>query len=58
MYKYIRFPDLKTKAVSFSYDDGCIADLRTTEILSKNNLKGTFNVNSGLMYLSWNEKNV
>jgi peptidoglycan/xylan/chitin deacetylase (PgdA/CDA1 family) len=34
--------------VTFSYDDGSRADLRLAEILDKNGLKGTFNINSGM----------
>ncbi len=55
MHKYIRFPFFKTKAVTFSYDDGCVADLKTLAIFKKNNLKGTFNLNSGSMRLLWDD---
>lgn len=46
--KFIRFPQGKTKAVTFSYDDGVSADVRLVEILNKNHLKGTFNLNTQL----------
>ena len=46
--KYMRFPDGKSKAVTFSYDDGVRADKRLLEIFAKYNLKGTFNLNSEL----------
>ena len=36
----------KTKAVTFSYDDGVTQDIRLIELLNKYNLKCTFNLNS------------
>lgn len=45
-YRFLRFPEGKIKAVTFSYDDGCKADKKLSEILSKYALKGTFNLNS------------
>lgn len=39
----------KTKAVTFSFDDGVIQDIRAIEILNKYGLKSTFNINSGLL---------
>ena len=44
--KYLRFPDGKSKAVTFSYDDGVKADKRLIEIFNKHGLKGTFNLNN------------
>lgn len=38
----------KMKAVTFSYDDGVIQDMRLLHLLNKYNLKATFNLNSGL----------
>lgn len=35
------------KIVTFSFDDGVRQDKRMTEILNRNGLKGTFNLNSG-----------
>ena len=43
---FIRFPDGKTKAVTFSYDDGSKHDLRLCEIFNKHGIKATFNLNS------------
>lgn len=43
-YFYLRFPEGKKKAVTFSYDDGCPQDLRFSDILTKYSLKGTFNI--------------
>lgn len=45
-YRYLRFPEGKIKAVTFSYDDGCVEDAKTAETLTKYGLKGTFNLNS------------
>ncbi len=46
--KYMRFPDGKCKALTFSYDDGVKADLQLLEVFRRYNLKGTFNLNSRL----------
>lgn len=46
--KYIRFPEGKTRAITFSYDDGVEADKKLVAILNKYGLKGTFNLNSAL----------
>ena len=45
---FMRFPGGKTRALTLSYDDGVEQDIRLIEIMKKNGLKGTFNVNSGL----------
>ena len=37
----------KQKAVTFSYDDGVMQDVRLMELFSKYGLKATFNLNSG-----------
>lgn len=37
----------KTKAITFSYDDGVSQDMRLIELFDKYGLKGTFNINSG-----------
>lgn len=46
--KYMRFPGGRSKALTFSYDDGVKADKRLIEILDRHGLKGTFNLNSRL----------
>ena len=46
-HPFMRFPDFKDKVVTLSYDDGVVYDERLIEIMSKNGLKGTFNINSG-----------
>lgn len=43
--KYMRFPQGKSKALTFSYDDGVRSDIRLVQILDKYGLKGTFNLN-------------
>ena len=51
--KFLRFPEGRFKAVTFSYDDGCRADKRLAEILTRYGIKCTFNINSG--YIGKNE---
>lgn len=48
-YRFLRFPEGKFKAVTFSYDDGLRADIRLAETVSRYGIKCTFNVCSGLM---------
>lgn len=48
---FMRFPNGKPKALTFSYDDGTICDKKLIDIFDKHGLKCTFNVNSG-MFLS------
>ena len=43
------YPGGKTKAFNISYDDGVIQDIRFVELLNRYGLKGTFNLNYGLM---------
>lgn len=45
----MRYPGGKEKAVTLSYDDGVVQDIRLVEILGKYGLKATFNINSGLL---------
>lgn len=45
---YMRFPEGKEKALTFSYDDGVTADKKLVAIFNKYGLKGTFNLNSKL----------
>ena len=45
-YRFMRFPKGKTKAVTFSYDDGYKDDLKIAKILDHYGMKGTFNLNS------------
>ena len=43
------YPEGKTKALTFSYDDGVVEDRQLVEIFNKYKVKGTFHINSGLM---------
>lgn len=45
---FMRFPNGRSKALTLSYDDGVIQDIRLMSILNKFGLKCTFNINSGL----------
>ncbi len=49
MKVYKVFPEGKHKVLTMSYDDGKLADLRLVEIFNKYGIKGTFNLNSGLI---------
>jgi len=48
-YRFLRFPEGKTKAVTLSYDDGCRDDIRFSDTISKHGLKCTFNLNCDYM---------
>ncbi len=48
-YTYMRFPNFRQKALTLSYDDATVYDKRLIEIMTKNGLKGTFNINSALL---------
>ncbi len=55
----MRFPGGRTKAVTFSYDDGVKADKKLISVLDKYGLKGTFNLNSacfGETYALWHDR--
>ena len=43
------YPGGKRKAFNITYDDGVVQDIRFVALLNKYALKGTFNLNSGLM---------
>ena len=43
---FLRFPGGRSRAVTFSYDDGPREDLRLAEIFDSCGMKGTFNLNS------------
>ena len=47
----------KLKAVTFSVDDGCVGDKRIVEIFNKYGIKGTFNINSGLLNTQYDIRN-
>ena len=46
---YNAFPEGKMKAFTLSYDDGVTSDVKLVEMMRKYGVKGTFNLNSGLM---------
>lgn len=43
------FPEGKRKALTLSYDDGVVQDRHLTDLMRYYNVKGTFNLNSGLL---------
>ena len=47
MQYFIRYPGFRSKAVTLSYDDGPVQDIRLMEIMDRNGVKGTFNLNGG-----------
>ncbi len=49
MKVYTCFPQGKAKALTMSYDDGKVQDERLVGIFNKYGIKGTFNLNYGLM---------
>ena len=49
MKVYTCFPGGKTKALTMSYDDGKLEDIRLLELFNKYSIKGTFNLNFGEM---------
>ena len=49
MHDRLLWPGGKQKAFTVSYDDGITQDIRFIELLDRYNLKGTFNLNSGLL---------
>jgi len=55
-YRFLRFPGGKFKAVTFSYDDGVVEDIRLAEIFNKYNMRGTFNINSNALTDSPSER--
>ena len=48
MYQML-FPGGRRRALTLSYDDGVSSDVRLISIMKKHGLKGTFNLNAGLM---------
>lgn len=42
---FMRYPEGKAKALTFSYDDGCRQDKRLAQLLYDHGMKGTFNLN-------------
>ncbi len=50
MKNFMLFKDGKSKALTFSYDDGPKEDRELVALFNKYNLKGTFNLNSQFLY--------
>lgn len=46
---YTCFPGGRHKALTMSYDDGRLEDRRLVDIFNQNGIKGTFNINAGLV---------
>ena len=46
-WMFMRFPEGRAKALTFSYDDGVVQDIRFVGLLNRYGMKGTFNLNSG-----------
>lgn len=44
---YLRFPEFKTRALTFSFDDGTVNDRKMVEILNRYGIKCTFNMIAG-----------
>lgn len=53
------YPDGNTKALVLSYDDGAIQDIELAQLFDKNNLVGTFNLNSKYLGVTrgWPQQN-
>lgn len=49
MQRFMRFPGWKAKAMTLSYDDAVVFDKRLVSIMQTYGLKGTFNVNGGML---------
>ena len=45
-YRFLRYPGGKPKAVTLSYDDGCMSDVRFSDVITAAGLKCTFNLSS------------
>ena len=43
----MRFPEGKSKALTFSFDDGTVQDRTLVQLFNEHNIKCTFNLNSG-----------
>ena len=49
MKVYVCFPKGKAKALTMSYDDGKIQDERLVSIFNRYGIRGTFNLNYGMI---------
>ncbi len=48
-YRHMRYPGGKTKAVTFSYDDGVRHDIHLADTCNRYGIKCTFNINTGFI---------
>ncbi len=48
-YRFMRFPNGKDKALTLSYDDGAMHDIRLLETVNKHGIKATLNICSSLL---------
>ena len=46
IYKFLRYPGGVGKALTLSYDDGWIEDIRLVDIMTKYGIRGTFNLHN------------
>ena len=46
---FMLYPGGKKKAMTFSYDDGVVQDRRLVELFNQYGVKGTFNLNAGIL---------
>lgn len=58
-FRYFTYPEGNTKALILSYDDGTIQDIELAGLFEKNNLVGTFNLNSEYLGVTrgWPQQN-
>ena len=54
-YRFMQYPEGKSKAVTLSYDDGVRQDIRLAAVIGKYGMKCTFNLNSGYMNEDWKD---
>lgn len=56
----LKFPGGKTRALTFSYDDGIYQDMRLVQLFNLYGMKATFNLNSGIQTKenTWQNKDV
>ena len=54
-YVFMRYPGGKFKAVTFSYDDGSISDLRLAQMFKSYGVKATFNLCSSIVAREGND---
>ena len=49
-YRFMRFPEGKSKALTLSYDDGSKNDVKLAEIINKYGVKCTFNLTNAIVH--------